>query len=94
MGLKPHASIKSDRLRILLVDRKFAYGIVFNGKSQQLFTDPLSSLFGGDEEHFKLLPVDPRKSDGHAVFFCNKQMRNGSQCLRHISLDPFELFFG
>ena len=44
--------IKSDRLRVLLVDGKFVHGISVYGISQQSLTYPFPSAFGGNEEHF------------------------------------------
>lgn len=75
VDLKPHVFIKAFCLRVLFVDCKPLYSIVFDPVADQLFSQPLSSFFWHNEKHFKHPIFYPHKGDRRShLVLRNQQM--------------------
>ena len=58
---------------------------------REALSEPLSSFFRGNEQHFQGAVLDPHKSPGAApIIFCDHQMRNSSERLRYIFFYLFD----
>src|SRR5699024_11909630 len=91
INLKAHVFIKALGLWVLLIHSHPLYGIGFNPILEQALSEPLSSFFRGNEQHFQGAVLDPHKSPGAApIIFCDHQMRNSSERLRYIFFYLFD----
>lgn len=87
--------VKTDRLRVLLIDGHFPHTILPNAQLHQLLSQSLSAFTGREEQHFQPAIFDPQKTGRHARFgFRCDQMRHAANGLRHIFPDAQDLGFG